>query len=188
MAQHSDSMSCPFFLSSIGDPASEIKLTGPMTDGFPIMPLLDHHAHPNPRLPNDNNRSTVAHLLADVSLRFLIHHEIGHIVGGHLELIGGSAPLLEIQDEFVLSDSALRHTLECDADAFAGHATRALHVHAELEEDLAKIIPADKMSPIEKSHLTLLTSISVLFRLMHCGVTKPSPPTVARTRTLCAQR
>jgi hypothetical protein len=68
---------------------------------------------------------TVAEILAKLALEFLVYHEIGHIMGGHLEIqrtISGSCRISEFERPVNEWDEwALGHVLECDADAVACH-------------------------------------------------------------------
>lgn len=81
---------CPAFLPSVGNAADEVepKLG---TRGFPPIPLTYQDDDTNILVPRDQTRGTIAHMLADVAINFLLYHEIGHIVGGHLEALNATS-------------------------------------------------------------------------------------------------
>jgi hypothetical protein len=75
--------------------------------------------------PNDIKRKTYAETLTNFALKFLVYHECGHIIRGHLGYVKNSK--FEYSWDEYLPNSAeynkgilnLRQTLEMDADSFA---------------------------------------------------------------------
>src|SRR5437867_3290892 len=106
-----------------------------LVDGFPPMPMLRNALTEDQCaslcFPEDETRSTYAMLLTEIAFQFLIFHEIGHIVGGHFEILSNQKPcagiLSELNHAVPMADGCqLLHVLECDADAFACHATSSI--------------------------------------------------------------
>jgi hypothetical protein len=138
-----------------------------------MMPLLRKNASVpedvNVSLPMDPARCTLAQLLGDIALHFLICHEIGHIVAGHHELLaslGMNLAISEIHGYIPSEYSSLRQILECDADAFACHLTGLVHTDKSMEDTVSQLAQAPSWTPEQCTHVTWLAAVSVLFRVL----------------------
>ena len=112
---------------------------------------------------------TFAQVMAELALEFLLYHEIGHIVGGHLEIPrngGRVVTISEFQHPAKTDDSSFQHLLECDADAFACHVTSSVHTHNQMATLLHDLLHAEQQSQ-DFALQTYLTSIGVLFRALY---------------------
>jgi hypothetical protein len=121
--------------------------------------------------PKDQTRITVSQVMADLALEFLVYHEIGHVVGGHLEVArsSGEQPTL---GEFQYATSTpgnfvLQPVLECDADAFACHVTSAVHIHEKMALSLHNLVNASEWQPKDFALITYLMAVGVLFRVLY---------------------
>lgn len=168
-------LSTPDFFPSIGDVNVEETPRNLPDGGFPQVPLLrdnsDADNHDPVFFPSDQQRRDVAQILAELALEFLLYHEIGHIVGGHLELLKARQGLAMIS-EFAhpvhkSEDLLLRHVLECDADAFACDVTSGVHLHDDRAELLSDIFNARERPPKHFALLIYLMAIGVLFRAVY---------------------
>jgi hypothetical protein len=103
----------PRLLMSIGNPLTEVEWISHTDDPKLIVS----------RIPKDQARRSFAHLLATLAIDFLFAHEIGHLMNGHVKLIGkskGSTFLAEFDSTRKTSEEYLmRQALEMDADSFA---------------------------------------------------------------------
>jgi hypothetical protein len=164
--------STPAFLPGIGDVACEVGPANALPGGFPSVPLLRNVGKLEQGLysPKDKIRLILAEAMAEVAFEFLICHEIGHIVGGHLELCqanSGSSTISEFaQADTEAGDWNLRHVLECDADAFAGHVTAWVQTENTVADAFCSAMNWPERQSTELALLTYLTSIGVLFRLL----------------------
>ena len=82
-------LSTSSFMPEVGNANQEKTPNELLTGGFPPMPLRESYDGDEPVefcLPVDQRRSTFAMHLSSIALHFLLYHEIGHIVAGHLEL------------------------------------------------------------------------------------------------------
>ena len=125
--------------------------------------------------PKDQARMMVADVLATLSLEFVIFHEIGHIVGGHLEIPRNGRALSTISEfQYAInepSDSTFQQVLECDADAFACHATSWIHTQEKMAVVMRDILNASAWQPKDFALLTYLFAVGVLFCVLN-----PSAP------------
>jgi hypothetical protein len=167
-------LSTPAFFPIIGNVNVEVTPQNLPIDGFSRVPMLRDDSNGNqssPFFPNDQGRMTVALILAELAFEFLIFHEIGHIVGGHLEILQIRQNMRAISEfEYTLgntSDYLLRQTLECDADAFACHVTSFVHNHDKMAEHLYKLVNPPKWKSKEFAILTYLIGVGVLFRSLY---------------------
>ncbi|MCH7687131.1 MAG: hypothetical protein IH899_10700, partial [Planctomycetes bacterium] len=115
-------LSTPTFFPAMGDIKNEVRPQNLPGGRFPRVPLLKNISDADQRtslfFPNDQTRMTVAQILAELALEFLIYHEIGHIVGGHLEILRKSfrlTTIAEFQHAVKPDDCTFQHLLECDA-------------------------------------------------------------------------
>ncbi len=168
-------LSSPEFFPDVGNISAEVTPNISPNTGFPRIPLLADTscsaADGSIYYPNDQTRVTAALILAELALEFLIYHEIGHVVGGHLELIqNGQCPnaISEFENEKSdLNDRKLRQVFECDADAFACHVTASIHTDKKMAAITCDIVNACNCEPIDFALLTYLAAIGVLFRAMY---------------------
>jgi len=170
-------LSTPIFFPTIGNVDNEVRLENLPGGRFPPVLLLRNvsDADRNTPLffPNDQTRMTLAQVLAELALEFLIYHEIGHIVGGHLDIPRygvRTATIAEFQHAVKPDDCTFQHLLECDADAFACHVTSSVHTHDQIAALLRDMLCAEWQSK-DFALLTYLMAIGVLFRALY-----PSAP------------
>lgn len=88
-------------------------------------------------LPSDKKRLYNAHLLSDLSLSFIIHHELCHIFRGHINFLTKESHKSDFtwdessitsKEEQLLDKFLLFQTLEMDSDSFAtNHAFNVAH-------------------------------------------------------------
>ena len=161
---------CPGFLPSVGDAADEVepKLGA---RGFPPIPLTDQDDDTSVLIPRDQVRGTIAHMLADVAIHFLLYHEIGHIVGGHLEAFNAISGNTSSISEYGSTgrskeDISLLHALECDADAFACHVSSNVITAKVMANEVRSLMQTDAWPPEDCAFITILTAVSVLFRML----------------------
>ncbi len=173
-------LSTPAFFPMIGDVSNEVRPANLPGGRFPPVPLLRNNpdADRNAPLffPNDQTRMTAAQVLAELALEFLIYHEIGHIVGGHLEIPrnGGSvATIAEFQQPAKPDDATFQYLLECDADAFACHVTSSVHTHDQMATRLRNLLSAE-LQARDFALQTYLMAIGILFRALY----PTAPPTL----------
>lgn len=72
--------------------------------------------------PEKPERSRVAELIAYLGIEFLLFHELGHHLGGHIRYLSdmmGISELYASHNELILENSQLYQMLETDADAIA---------------------------------------------------------------------
>jgi hypothetical protein len=165
-------LSTPTFLPDIGNCGLENKPTNLGTDGFPLMPLLRTDGSPSAvdtLIPNDPTRLVVAGLLGDLAMEFLLFHEIGHIVGGHLELTRAKS-LLEFDSRCENDGTPSRHILECDADMFAADITSAVQLTDKIADSLNDLVPNVPWSKRDFALIIYFAAIGVLFRTQYCPV------------------
>ena len=168
-------LSVPTCLRAIGDIKKEVRPQSLPGGRFPRVPLLRNapRAEQRTRLffPNDQERMTVAQILAELALEFLVYHEIGHIVGGHRRIRRNSARLSPIAEfQYALNkpdDSTLEQVLECDADAFECHVTSWVHTHERMAVLMPALVNAPESQSREFALLTYLTAVGALFRVLY---------------------
>ncbi len=102
----------PRFLMSIGNPLAEEEWKSDIVDPQQLF-----------RQPKDLARRSFAHLIATIAIVFLFAHEIGHLMNGHVKLLGTKKgmPLLAEFDptQKTREENLTLQRLEMDADAFA---------------------------------------------------------------------
>ena len=81
-----------------------------------------YHAILNKRgLPRlDDRRSKLLALASDISIHWLLHHELAHMLNGHLGLVAGGYAEMD-QGFGPPTEHLTRHVLEMDADTYAFH-------------------------------------------------------------------
>lgn len=166
-------LSTPSFLPEVGNANQEMTPSELLTGGFPPMPLLGWHdgdEHEACFLPVDQRRSNFAVQLSSIALHFLLYHEIGHIVAGHLELReqqGCAAAISEFGAPRPRNGTAPPlHVLECDADAFAAYFESFVDLHA-VSDGLGKEIFGWETVPAKDAgFIAHAVAISILFRML----------------------
>jgi hypothetical protein len=163
-------MSCPSFLPAIGNAKGETPPAFFPESGF--CPIPTSQAAPlytgvEIVIPTDPTRRTAAMLLASVALEFLVVHEVGHIVGGHLE-IEPTASIREYEGGVGASGThALDRALECDADAFACHATGSIVTHPKMASTIQEIVRITRWPDSQVANVLYFAAIAVLFRILY---------------------
>jgi hypothetical protein len=171
-------MSTPSFMPSVGVASAEVSPNVPLTNGFPPMPLLTKE-HDETTVsfyhPSDPARGAFGTMLADNALHFLLWHELGHILAGHLEWMEklGLAALVSIAD----TDGGMpdRHVLECDADCFAAHVESYLNCHPSVQPSWKDTFQWS-VDPTDAGLIAYATAVSALFRLIDSGGLAPTAP------------
>lgn len=172
-------LSTPIFFPKIGDVNNEVHPENLPGGRFPPVLLLRNISDADLKtplfFPNDQTRVTLALVLTELALEFLIYHEIGHVVGGHLDISRygtHTATIAEFQHAVRPDGCTFQHLLECDADAFACHVTSYVHTHEQNAAMLRDLLCAEWQSK-DLILLTYLMAIGVLFRTLY-----PSAPSV----------
>lgn len=168
-------LSTPAFFRAIGDIKKEARPQNLPGGRFPPVPLLKNVSDADPLtplfFPNDQTRMTVAQVLTELALEFLIYHEIGHVVGGHLDIPRDSHRLSTIAEfQYAINkpgDSALQHVLECDADAFACHVTYWVHTHEGMAVLVSDLVNVSEWQSKDFALLTYLMAVGALFRVLY---------------------
>jgi hypothetical protein len=171
----------PHFLPTIGDISAEAQFEEASDE---VAWLI--------RTPNDPARKSYAHLLSTLAVEFLFRHELGHLMNGHVKLLGQrhlSNFIVEFEEPGAHGLSSLeRQTLEMDADSFAVGIGMATVLGRLSEPD--RIFPQhwrQWYSSPRQALYTWLLSINVLFHLLYNGPvnlddleSKPHPPPAIR--------
>jgi hypothetical protein len=168
-------LSTPTFFPAIGDVRTEVRPQKLPGKRFPPVPFLRNACeadHPTyVFLPNDQTRVNAAMLLTEVALEFVIFHEIGHIVGGHLEIPRKGRCLSAIAEfQHAINEpgnSTFQHVLECDADAFACHTIYWIHTPEKIAVIMRDLLNASEWQPKYFALITYIMAISVLFRVLN---------------------
>lgn len=167
-------LSIPTFFPAIGNVEMEVAPQNLFAGGFPRAPMLRDDSNANQPMtlfPNDQTRMTVALILAELAFEFLIFHEIGHIVGGHLEILRINQNVTTISEfEHAVNNSdncTLNQVLECDADAFACHVTSWIHSQDKMAKLTRDVVNTSKWSSKVFALLTYLMGVGVLFRILY---------------------
>ena len=105
-----------------------------------------------------------------------MYHELGHVLGGHLEIPTRTSPSGKPISEVPQAvnepdDGELDHVLECDADAFACHTLSAVHTNSSVAESLSELLNSSDLKPQDFALFTYLAAIGILFRVLY-----PSAP------------
>jgi hypothetical protein len=159
------------FLPTIGDPSAEDADLELDRHRLSRMPLLRNDGIIQTgrfHLPNDPARQLAAFLISESAVEYLLYHEIGHIVGGHLDMTSAcqcQQPRFRTSDEADARSAAIQ-ILECDADAFAGHVTSWVSMAHHIDENLYKNLNSPQWTPQELEMLAYITSVGVLFRIL----------------------
>jgi hypothetical protein len=168
-------LSTPSFLPAIGSIHVEVVPENLPANGFPPVPLLRNASNADECtpvfFPNDQTRMDVGAMMVDLALEFLIYHEIGHVVGGHLEIPRSSASPSTIS-EFARpvneSDACIpEQVLECDADAFACHVTSWVHTRDAAAQTLCHLGNSSESRPKDFALVTFLVATGTLFRVLY---------------------
>jgi hypothetical protein len=166
-------LSTPVFLPAIGNPGLDEMPNEPLADGFPPLPLLRTDQCEQPvsfYLPLDQTRATFAMHLSSTALQFLLMHEIGHVVAGHLELRErqGCGPTISEFGTAGTQDARTppRHVLECDADAFAAHTESFLDLHPNTDRLWTEVFRWSAVPGRSAGFIAYATAISILFRML----------------------
>jgi hypothetical protein len=165
-------LSVPFFLPTVGDVSVEDMPDELLLGGFPSAPLLRSASAQNQSipfyLPNDETRRLVATVLIELALEFLIYHELGHVLGGHLELMEsktGSSFISEFANAIATPQIAMmQQVMECDADAFACHLTAGVHLNDTVAESMKEALGKLNWPAADIAMFTYLAATGVLFR------------------------
>ncbi len=164
-------MSVPTFLPDVGNVGIEIMPKLADCSFTPVPLLRDRESeHASLLFPNDQMRMNVATVLINLALEFLVYHELGHIFGGHLEIVRSDATPAVIQEfSYDLNQPTeaqlCRRILEADADAFACHTSSWLHFHETNE--LFQLLKPCKWSSQEFGMVTFLAATAALFRALY---------------------
>lgn len=175
-------MCVPTFLPKIGLSVQEELPVEDLSSGFPIMPLAaDQSARPLTRFysPADHDRRVLAHMLASAALDFLLAHEIGHIVGGHLDMLEQRS-LAPAINEFGHVENAeripKRYVLECDADTFAAHMESFIDLRPESDHYWAEAFGWNDIPGHKAGFIFHASAIGILFRLFDALRGDEPPP------------
>jgi len=176
-------LASPSFFPQVGDVRVEIDESQELSGSFPPMLFPINGVVPSSArtsLPQDPVRITCAMQLAFIATHFLLFHEIGHILAGHLELYK-SQGLREQIAEFVspaerLPQRPSRAIIECDADAFAAHAQSFLDLQVSTDPLWATDIGWKGMAGANVGFICHATAIHVLFHLLDSGNTPLESP------------
>jgi hypothetical protein len=118
-------------------------------------------------IPRDPLRQTVAMMLASIALEFLVFHEVGHVVAGHLE-IESTGSIREYEcGEAHINSHALDRVLECDADAFACHLTGGVVTGPKMADTIQEIVTVTHWPAARLSNVMYFAAVGVLFRILY---------------------
>lgn len=142
-----------------------VKSRTPIAEGFPLW----HY-------PKDEERILYAILLADISYQFILYHEWGHLIGGHLGFLNKALGLDELSEMEVESQAdantlgtiqsePIRKVMEFDADFTASVMVSSLAVHLpKLKRSFFQAYPEKLLSKVDIRD-TIFFSIMSLFHL-----------------------
>lgn len=166
-------LSTPNFMPEVGNANQEKTPNELLTGGFPPMPLLGSHDGDELVefcLPVDQRRSTFAMHLSSIALHFLLYHEIGHVVAGHLELReqqGCAGAISEFGTPAPRNGTAPPlHVLECDADAFAAYFESFIDLHPRSDGLGKEIFDWEAVPGKDAGFIAHAVAISILFRML----------------------
>lgn len=127
--------------------------------------------------PSDSIRQSIAQVIAMFGVEFIIFHELGHILGGHLDYLKDNLGITELKaqgsenDLFTkTNDFVTYQTIEMDADAISMY---LLLENALCKKNYIISIFLDNFE-IELGKL-LIISVVIAFFLMNTGSNKNSP-------------
>ncbi len=163
------------FLPEVGDPTAEETPTDLADSGFPALPLV-RSCDPDTGqravlIPQDKRRASIAIALGELALEFLLFHEVGHVVGGHLELLkayGSRGFISELgQRSSAPGELIFSHVLECDADAFACHHAHFVYTARDVGGPLREVAGTTAWEAEDFAMIAYLTAVGVLFRVLY---------------------
>lgn len=158
----------PDLFGSIGNPTLESRPTHLWSDG--IATFLDsQRGSAEPAGPRDALRSDYADMLAELSIEFVLLHELGHVISGHLHLRDRlfAAPSPLDKSHAPGTDPDEIHALELDADLFAAGPIASLLNNGTslLEPKLLKSLP----SRARLEAFALAVGLLFVFEADRCG-------------------
>ncbi|MBL9092719.1 MAG: hypothetical protein JNL96_15980 [Planctomycetaceae bacterium] len=167
-------MSLPYFLPNVGDVAKEVmpEIADSEFCGYPMKTKdFDDPTFGAFFFPQDQTRCTFAMTLANYAMDFVVFHELGHIFGGHCELLNASRGMTSIS-EFSAEHAeteidVLRHLLECDADAFAAHFPAEVASLEDSSESLVQLFGDCGWEKQDVSISIFLVAVAATFRLLY---------------------
>lgn len=142
-----------------------IKKCTPVSKGFPLW-----------NYPKDEDRILYAILLADISYQFILYHEWGHLIGGHLGFLNKALNLHELSELEMDSKAGentlgtiqgepIRKVMEFDADFTASVMVSSLAEHLpKLKRTFFQAYPEKLLLEIDIRD-TIFFSIMALFHL-----------------------
>lgn len=158
-------------LIEFGDVSKEKELNKLFNAQITDLDLLFALSPPEePNIPQDTNRHLLAQILTFNTLLFLTTHEYGHIISGHLGLVGEITKLSTMEEaletpEYLRINPLLSQTLEMDADSFGckSGVERLITLYMNIYSLGPEIKPF--FSSLETSLFLWCFSIYCLFRL-----------------------
>jgi len=114
-------LSCPTILTEYGDVSKEIqdyKIYNPSVTNLEKLNVQEGIIKV---IPLDKDRKTTARLLTILAASFLVTHELGHILNGHIDYLRSEGILYWDESEDItnnLTDIEIIQTLEYDADCY----------------------------------------------------------------------
>jgi len=167
-------MSVPSSLPPIGVPPVEVPQIGEFERGFPPFPILTKEEMQSGKSirvcrPTDVARLAFGMQLSLMALQFVVRHEVGHILAGHLELAkrhGISPEILEVDSSEAQAHlNPPRNVRECDADMFAIHWQSLVDLHPETTKYWHETYGWNDVPPQDGAFIAHATAIAILFRL-----------------------
>lgn len=165
-------LSMPTFLEEVGNADHEESPAESLPTGFPALPLLrkDHGDAPiRFYKPEDPLRFAFSMQLASMALHFLVTHEVGHVVCGHLELLeqmGLEATVPEFRSFRTGPRMPPLHVLECDADTFAAHVQSFVDLQSAPEGHWESQFGWRGVSDSDACFIAHAVAVAVLFRML----------------------
>jgi hypothetical protein len=167
-------LSTPIFMPAMGNALMETMPPELGTGGFPPINLVRGVAQLDDAtalIPNDQDRIVIADMLVELALEFLLYHEIGHILGGHLEIPSRGEDTLAIAEAAdtpdALGGSVSRAIKECDADAFTCHITSFVHTAETVASSYRNVVEVHGLGSQDFALITYLSFVGVLFRKLY---------------------
>ncbi len=160
---------CPKCFPHVGNPDGEKEPKGPFEGGLPRWPMTDGQDASACCLPADEERIAAAMMLADIALEFIIYHEVGHVLGGHLELSSrrlGRAKMSEANTPVEVRNMVLSQVLELDADLFAAHVDGIVTFWQGTHESWSETFCWPGVSSRDAAIMAYAFAIGVLFRVL----------------------
>ncbi len=160
---------CPDCFPHVGNPYGKKEPKGPFEDGLPPWPMTDGQSACVCYFPADEERMAFAMMLADLALEFIIFHELGHVLGGHLELSShrlGQSQMSEANSPVEMRNMVLRQVLEIDADFFAAHVDGIVTFWQGTHESWSETFCWPGVSSKDAAIMAYAFAIGVLFRVL----------------------